>query len=224
MTVPTHFRHVVRGKFLGSSEIWSYGLHFERNVEQGPDAGLDAINTGAVDSALSAFFANMPFSNQVEVTDYRFYTIGADGKMEGNGPLIREYAPGDLKGTGTRVLPPQVALVVSKVADNRGPAQFGRFYLPASGVTVTPADGRISSTQAEAWMNLCVAYLKGISGAIDLPGTLASSDCVNISRKPAPDGTLQSVDHLRIGLALDTLRTRRNALKEDYFEGGQIDW
>lgn len=224
MAVPTHFRHVVRGRFLGSSEIWSFGVHYGRTVDLGPDAGLGDIDSGTVDSALAAFFANMPFSNMVEVEDWRFYAIGSDGLMEGNGPLIRLYEPGELKGTGTRVLPPQVALVVSKVADNRGPAQFGRFYLPCSGITITPADGRISDTQAEAWLNLVVAWAKGVSDAIDLPGTLASSAMLNISTKPAPDGTKQAVDHFRMGLTLDTLRTRRNAMQEDYVDGGQVDW
>lgn len=221
--VPVHFKHTVRGKFLGSSEIWSYGLHYRRDV-LGSDAHLSDISESGVSSALATFFANMPFSSQVEVTDWRFYEIGPDGKMEGDGPLLHEYAAGELKGVGTRVLPPQVALVVSKVADHRGPAQFGRFYLPASGVTVQTSDGRVAPTQADAWMTLCNNYLKGISDAIDLPGTIESSPCLNISSRGGTGGTKQDVDHLRIGLALDTLRTRRNALAEDYREGGQIDW
>lgn len=223
-TVPTHFRHVVRGKFLGSSEIWSFGTHWSRSVALGPDAGLDQVNESAVTAALADLVSHVSLSSMVEVTDWRFYQIGSDGKMEGDGPLIHEFASGELKGSGTRVLPPQVALVVSKVSDHRGPAQFGRFYLPASALSVNAADGRLTSAAAAGVHDNVVVWAKAVSDAIDIPGTIQSATMVNVSRSPVGTGTLQDVDHLRVGLALDTLRTRRNALKEDYYEGGQIDW
>ena len=223
MPVPTHFKIVFRGIFENTEETWSFGTHFSRTVEAGPDAGVGAINTGAVTTALDTFFgtAGAFIPSWVRASDWRAYEIGTDGLME-NEPLMVDVMPDDIQGvaSGSRN-PPQIALAVTTVGDNRGPGRFGRFYLPTAAI-VELADFRVSIVNATSVATAATAFLKGISDAIDLPGTIGSSSALNISKSGA--GFKQQVDHVEVGRVLDTLRSRRRALLEERVVGGQIDW
>lgn len=223
--VPTHFKFTLRGIFLNSPETWSFGCHFSRVNAGEPDAGLDDIDESGVTSAIATFFGTAEISNKVEVGDWRMYVIGSDNRMEGNGPLLHEYEPGELRGVSTGPIhPPQVALVITTVADNKGPARFGRFFLPGPTVALDN-DWRIGEDEATGYAEQCTQLLKGISDHIDLQ-QLVSSKGKNISPGPqgSPGGTSQDIDHLEVGRALDTLRTRRKSLLEERHVHGQIDW
>jgi hypothetical protein len=65
-------------------------------------------------------------------------------------------------------------------------------------------------------------FLKDISDAIDIPGSLLSAAAANVSQSSG--GVLQEVDHVEVGRCLDTLRNRRKSMDEDRVIGGQIDW
>lgn len=223
MAVPTHFRFSIRGEFTGTPEGWNYGFKFGRDVSASEDAGLGDIDEAAVSTALATFHSNSIFTMVSHLTEWRAYVIGTDGKMEGNGPLLHEYATEVAGGSSGSFMPPQVSLAVTTVADDRGPGKLGRFYLPGVRLQVAP-DMRISEAEADDVNELVVAMLKGISDAIDIPGTIESSTAVNISTRPSPDGTRQDVDHLEVGRVYDTIRSRRRSLLEERFVGGQIDW
>jgi hypothetical protein len=86
-------------------------------------------------------------------------------------------------------------------------------------------DWRLSVAVATSLSSAVTNMPKAISGAIDLPGTIGSAACINISDRPiGTDGTKQNVDHVEVGRVLDTVRRRRNALVEAPVVGGQIDW
>jgi hypothetical protein len=221
VTVPTHFRFTARGVFDDTPEAWSFGFHFERTVVAGGDAGLSDINDGAVTTAFDDLFSNSlaQLPNNATMTDWRAYVIGTNGRMEGN-PKVVDVTAENISGTGGMAYPPQIALVVTLVADNRGPARFGRFYLPTRiGIG---SDSRASVTDVTNLAGAVTDFLKDISGAIDLPGTTESADGVNVSSSSG--GVLQSVDHVEVGRCLDTLRNRRKSMDEDRVIGGQIDW
>lgn len=223
VTVPTHFRFSIRGIFGDTPEGWNYGFHFNRSVAASADAGLSDIDEAAVSSALATFHAQTFFSMLSILTEWRAYVIGTNGKMEGNGPLLHEYGTPVPGGSSGSFFPPQVALAVTTVADNRGPAERGRFYLP--GVRLTPAaDMRISEAEADTITDATVDMLKGISAAIDMPATIESSAAANVSGLPVGTGTKQDIDHLETGRVYDTIRSRRRSLLEERFVGGQIDW
>lgn len=225
MAVPTHFKFTFRGKFLNTSEIWSFGVHFNRNVLAGPDAGLADVNESAVTAAITQLIAGSGFgvfNTYTQVTDWRAYQIGTDGRMEGN-PLVVDIEASNIKGAGGNRFPPQIALVVTTVADNRGPARFGRFYLPGPAATLE-TDFRLSVENTTAYAEKATEFLKDLSGAIDVPGTIQSSAGINVSTRGSVDGTKQEIDHVEVGRVYDTLRTRRNALVEERVIHGQIDW
>lgn len=222
MPVPTHFKFVFRGEFVGTPEIWSFGVKFNRHVEGQADANIGDVNDGPITTAFDTFMAGGAegFGTWARATDWRLYQIGTDGRMEGN-PLFVDCTGLGIQGGAAPVYPPQIALVVTTVGDDRGPARFGRFYLPAPTATFA-ADGRLTVQKATDYATHVTTFLKAISAAIDLPLTVGSSSGVNISDRGG--GVKQEIDHVEVGRVLDTLRSRRNHLLEERYVHTQIDW
>lgn len=226
MPVPEHFKFVVRGVFSGTPEEWSTSCHFTNDQNAIPaHAGLGDVNEGNVTSAVNAYFGSTLFASSVVVSDWRMYKIGTDGHMMDNGPLLHLYTDASIHGSSSpHIFPPQIALCATLVADNRGPAKFGRMFLPSPAVNLD-ASGRVSTALISQQVDGLVTFLKAVSDSIDLEAT-QSSKCCNVSPGPAgsSSGTIQDVDHVEMGHALDTIRNRRKSLDEERFVGGQIDW
>jgi hypothetical protein len=221
MTVQTHFRIVFRGEFDSSPEIWSYSTKWKRAVPGGTDAELSDLDEGAITTAATDFHANVRFQSNCRLTEWRAYVIGSNGKMEGDPLIVPLDSPGALGTGSTRAYPTNVSLCVTTVGDNRGHARYGRFYLPSPHAQLD-AGRQIASSWLTPVVSEINDFLKDISGAIDLPGVITSAPMMNISNDSA--GTNQDVDHIKVGRVLDNISRRRNALDEDYIEGGQIDW
>jgi len=224
MSVPTHFRFTARGTFDGTPEAWSFGFHMTRAQPSAGDAHIADINQSAVTSAFAAFFGNSNniFTTSVKMTDWRAYEIGTNNKMQNN-PLVVDVTGAAIHGSSSVRLPTQIALVATLVAANRGPARFGRMYLPGPSLAIG-ADYRLSDTQAGFYLAATTQLLKDVSDAIDFFATNSSEGC-NVSQLPAGgSGTLQVIDHLEVGKVYDTLRTRRRSMLEERAVGGHIDW
>jgi hypothetical protein len=222
--VPTHFRFTARGFFFNTPEQWSIGFHMSRDQAAGPDADLGQVNEGQVTTAFAAFMNSGVIATTVRLQDWRCYQIGTDGRMEGNGPLLHDYAGTPVQGNGIIKYPPQVSLKATFVAPNRGPAKLGGFYIPGPTADLQN-DLRLSTTDATAAITAVTNLLKGVSNAIDLPNTILSAHGLNVSTRGGNgSGTKQQIDHVEVGRVLDTLRTRRGALLEARQVGGHIDW
>jgi hypothetical protein len=221
MTVRTHFRIVFRGIFNGTPEQWSYSTKWRRDIEEGGDATLEDIDEGAITTAVEAFHGDVMFQDVVRCTEWRAYVIGTDGKMEGD-PLLVALDGDGANGTGTtRAYPTNVSLCVTTVADHRGPGRYGRFFLPGPHAQLG-SDRLIATSWLDPVVTRCTDFLKDISDAIDIPASLNSAAMLNISDNAT--SAYQEVDHIKIGRVLDSISRRRNAMLEDYREGGQIDW
>lgn len=224
MGTPKHLKIVFRGTFGTSKEEWSFGTHWSCTRVSSPDAGVDDIDGGKVDDAVAALMGiqgNLHFPADTKATEWRAYVIGPLGTMVGN-PRRRIF-PTPIPGMGATTYPPQVALVVSTIANNRGPGRKGRFYLPAPSNEID-SDMRLSATTTGAAKDAVTTFVKAVSDAIDIPLDVTSSTMLNISGAPAPSGSSQVVDHIEVGRVLDTLRSRRKSLLEEYVVGGHIDW
>lgn len=225
MTVPVHARCVWRGTFANSEEIWSFHTKFGTTFEGAPDVGYDDIRMDDIGAAFATFINGPHISVSVVAEDIRVYLIGTDGRMTGNGPVMHTFAPGAVKGSGQAyAYPPQVSLAISTVATDRGPAKRGRFYLPGPSRSLE-TDGRLGAANVGDFLTRVTTLLKDTSDCFDALG-LRSVGAVNISPGPAGSstGTQQVIDHLEVGRAYDTIRTRRNALLEEHVVGGHIDW
>jgi hypothetical protein len=223
VTVPTHFKFVFRGVFVNTPEEWSFGCKFSRTNPGEADAGYDDIDQGAVDAALGTLLGNAYFHAGVKATDWRAYVIGTDGHMETNAPLLREFESGNPQGSSGNRQPPQIALVATLIGADKGPAHFGRLFLPGPAKAVSD-DLRLNITDATGYADLVTQFLKDVSDAIDLE-VLNQSACVNVSPSGGGGaGTIQEVDHVEVGRVYDTLRTRRRQLLEERYAAGHIDW
>jgi len=221
--IPKHFRFVWRGVFSGTPETWAFGCHFGSNLSGGPDAHLGDVDMEGLVTAwtgLAAGGARLP--DNAQLTDVRAYEIGTDGRSIGNVKLV-DTSTRALSGGTAAKYPPQIALVATLVAPDRGPGKFGRMYLPTA-ATLSFSDCRMSESDAVSAAGSVSTFLKAVSDAVDIPATIQSAVGVNVSTRGGPDGTLQVIDHVEIGRVLDTLRTRRRALLEERVVDAHIDW
>jgi len=224
VTVPTHFRMAVRGIFYNTPEQWQYGCHFERQLTGGSDTPLSAISVSAVRTALTTLHNSALFHQFCRVTEWRMYQIGTNGLMEGNGPLL-DILPSTINGTGTSGFnyPPGISVVVSLLAANRGPAKYGRCYLPGPGKPLA-TDGRLAAADAASYGAAFSQFLDDVGHAIDAPGTTQQTFAVNVSDRPAGTGTKQKITHVETGRVLDNLDSRRNKMLEDRQVTADISW
>lgn len=221
VTVPPHVKIVFRGIFASSPEIWSFSTKWKSDVAGAPDLGVGDIHDDQVEDALTGLFNNSTFSGGVKCTEWRAYKIGADGTMQGNPRQVLFASGSEPQGSSGLRMPTQLSLTVSTVSANRGPARYGRFYLPGPSVAIG-SDWRLSASDATAYNAAAVTFVKAISDACDIPNDQRSVPMINVSG--ISGGSFQEVDHLRVGRVYDTQRKRRNALVEDYQESGHIDW
>lgn len=221
MPVPIHYRFVFRGRFQDTEEEWSTSCKFARAVAGASDPGVDIIDQEAVTDALLVLFGSARFQGHIAGVDWRAYAIGTDGKMEGNERLLVDLSASGIGGTSGSQLPPQVSLVATLVANDRGPAKYGRMFLPAP-ATALGTDYRIPAAAAMAYAEDVSTFLKSVSGAIDVPLSPANKAGVNVSS--VGGGHIQDIDHIEVGRVYDTMRSRRTSLVEDRQSTGTIDW
>lgn len=212
MTWPTHNRFVVRGQFGTTKEIWSNTLHFPSDITAGPDVHPQDWDESAITSAVNAFYGANIFGDGTKVTGWRGYTIGSDGRYTGDNIKVVEYDT-PVAGSGTTRFPPQVAIVLSLWADNRGPAQHGRIYLPGPNTSISATLQETSAVEAGAYLTAFKTYVEALLDAM-YPSLDVGEGLANVSK--VGTGTIQHVTQYRCGLVLDTIRDRRNKLVENY--------
>jgi hypothetical protein len=225
MPVPKHFRFSFRGIFTNTPEQWNFGFNMSTLLTDIPDPGVDDITTEDVTSAFQTFIAgpsDAAISERVKAMDWRAYLIGTDGRMEGN-PLFVDVSTESIQGSAANRYPPQVALAVTLVGANRGPARFGRFFIPGPAEALG-TDMRLSVASATGYAEAATNFMKDVSDTLDFSLANSSSGLNISSRGSGGEGTKQEIDHIEVGRVLDTLRTRRNALLEDRHVHGHIDW
>jgi hypothetical protein len=222
VTYPRHMKIVFRGIFLNTPEEWSFSTKWDIEHTGDPDGDIGNIDATGIRNALTGMLSTASFHSSTQCTGWRAYEIGSDGRMQGN-PRIEEFATADyVKGqASTGALPPQVSLCVTTEAENRGPARYGRFYLPGLNVTLG-SDLRLSVAQQTDYLNKVVTFTKAVADSIDVPLSPVSTSMVNVSG--VGTGTLQTVRNLKVGRVLDTVRRRRGAMDEGYLASGTIDW
>lgn len=195
------------GGTLPGNEEFSCGIRLANTAGGDPvyDVGAHTAYTNAIKAFHSAANSGIgPFCN---LTYTKLNVIGTDGKYTEAVTHEQVVTPLAGGGTGTTLMPNQVALVVSLTTDvTRGPANRGRFYVPLPNFPVA-SDGRISAANAAL-----------LSGTVDTLIAAINAYSANIkaavfSRKlgaPAHRLVLGNV----VGRVYDTQRRRRRSLDE----------
>jgi hypothetical protein len=188
------------GTLSGPVEIFSYGF------------ALDATNfavPATTDGLVAAIVAlhsgdRAAIATQMILTEVAFSNVSGAGVQIGETLRVPLEVPG---GGGSMAHPPQVAWRVSLGSGLRGKSQRGGFYLPGPTVSTGAETGLVTEQKATNCATAVVEMINQINAVGDPGGrvVIASSVAGNVP-----------VNQVRVGRALDTIRTRRNALVEGY--------
>lgn len=217
----SHYRLTLSGT-LGAgtpaAEGFAFGISLAKGTAEGGAGSGTAEGAAQPDndqfanlvSDCQAFFSRPGtyISNAAVLKQVKLAWIGPDGKYTRD-PMIADVStPGAQSGAVTH--PPQVALAVSLTSGRRGPSGKGRFYLPMPAVAVDPGTLEIGVSERDAVLASVATFLNDLGNepnvdVLDLGPCIASTKGFNTP-----------VTGVRVGRALDTIRSRRRSLKENY--------
>lgn len=205
----------VRVSILGagpSGEVWSINPTYDPSGEFGTtvnqaqlDAAATAIANRTINTGLMSCLATTQSRTgaRVEVRDDATDNLLGISVQSSTTPQA---------GTATLRLPLQAAIVCSLRTDTPGGRGRGRFYWPATGVTLGTT-GRLSSPTAASLATDFRTYLNGIDTDLTTAFPLLSFDLAVRSKLTH---TTPHVVRLQVGDVIDTQRRRRDALAEAY--------
>jgi hypothetical protein len=182
---------------------------------------VDAAKLSAVASLVATWFqatttgVGPNFSTDAKLTAIKLNRINSEGHYQDNQAREHIY-PTPLTGGVTLASgkpPAQIAHVVTlRTAIERGRGSKGRIYLPIkSEMTLVTADGRIGAAGA-------LQSAMGVRAlALSLNTSFAGSGKVGVASN-AGAGRFEPVTAFAAGRVLDTMRSRRASLLEDYQE------
>lgn len=221
MTFEPHYRISAvgtLGPLAAPVESFSYGLSMARDGGEGGEDGVVAMNRDqAVDIAedfrsyhadVNTAIAPSAILKQVVVAK-----INALGNYSSD-PFVIDVAPTPGGGADRGSLP-QASLCVSFGTERYGPTGMGRFFLPMPSHAVG-ADFSIGALAAEAVRNRTVQLVDNLN---DEPGidVLGIGVCVSSTK-----GYNSRVTKVRVGRVIDTMRSRRRSLLEQYTPYGLV--
>lgn len=191
----------------GSAETWSMSLSLKPsgwfNATDAEGRRLDIV------ADVKAFWArpSSGIANIARLAQVKFAPIGVNGKYSGD-PSIYDFIP--IPSAGGAVLHPYpVSLCVSLVTARRGPTGKGRIYLPLPSLAVN--DAGLCGNNAVQGVAVSVQTL--LNALNNAPGLDVTDNEVVVS---SSKGYLSVVTGVRAGLVLDTVRSRRRSLLENY--------
>ena len=206
MVYPVHVRLTFAGVF-GQTAAPVERFMFNLSLSGG------GTPTVAQATALLAPFATLldsTFISGAQPEYVKVAAIGADGKYLQASQ--RADAP-PYTGTGAFRYPPQVALVASLHTATRGRSGRGRIYLPPPDAGLVAGAATLSVTNVDAIRDKVKTFLNAIVTAYNsADGGGGTAHLIVASKK----GTAPQVTSISVGLALDTMRTRRRSVKESY--------
>lgn len=190
---------------LGVSEQFSMGVTYG-----GPDGATvpDEVPADVI-TACTEFWQSGIVSSAAVLHTIKLNLIGTNGKYVNPTTVLHDILPSGLAGSGSGRYPFQVALAVTlRTAAARGRAHAGRFYLPSPAIPLSAPSFLLGTGDQDAvlaaskdWLNGCTAGLPGWSPVVVSDLGL---------------GQEREVTTVAVGAVMDTIRSRRNALKEQY--------
>jgi hypothetical protein len=217
MVYPVNFHRVVIGGSI-YTETWQTTFAFKPFTDRASDQSLATTLAAAVQGWFTGNGANMAnFSSVVKLTHLKVNRIAVNGHYQDSTSIIHNY-PANVSGGSTAVsFPPQLATVATlRTAFARGRASRGRMYLPAAtGYYVVGADGRasaadairIASSVSSLFNNVKAGYSSWLGGGDG--GNVAVMSNVGL-------GDWHIVTNVEVGRVVDSMRSRRSSLAEDY--------
>jgi hypothetical protein len=209
-----HMRLTVRGVFMGPAapvEEWQWGVNLQ-GIQGDPGTVQATDLASAVDAVTDLWSApTLGMSNLVRVREVKLAPIGAAGKYTSDPLIANVDIPGGLASPPT--YPPQVALVVSLMTPRRGPSGRGRVYLPSPNFAIG-SDWRMPQARCD---DIAAAFGNFVRDLARTGGdTPFPTDALYTVIVASTKGENNPVNAVRVGQALDTVRSRRRGLVENY--------
>jgi hypothetical protein len=214
MATPAHTRVTFSGIFTapaGPVEIWSCNLNC-RPLNTGP--GLDR----AAHRMMSLWGAEIAqyLGSSVQLTRTRVALVGPNGHVDrdANGGYRQVDDNTLVPGTFTNptVYPTQAALVISLQSARAGASGKGRLFMPAPGRPLDP-DYRLDAGYCQ---RIAASWARVVANAQSTDTTTDTATLGAVVVASPTSGVLSDVTSVRVGRVIDTMRSRRNALLEDY--------
>lgn len=230
--IDTHKYVSVLGVSYGALERWQFGFRLYDNPATENEATCEALAP-----VVAAFWGSetYPAGSQYQpppshaLAEVKVATIQPDGTYPPNDIAFSHFFIPPINGfsRGGDVPVPQTAICATlETGFPRGYASRGRMYLPPPTLGVIGADGRITVAEAQQVANAVALFIKKIN---DLPtvgfvhimsrgkGTPTSDTAAGpVHYEYNGPGASREVTSVRVGRVLDTMRSRRRALVEDY--------
>jgi hypothetical protein len=207
MAAPAHV--IVRcngsGGFAGGGfDIFSFGF----SMRQTPAEMTPAIQSQIADD-VAAYFVNTKswVSAMGVLEEVTFANVNAAGVQIGDTARYVRQVQGNANGP---LHPPQITARVSLSDGLRGRSHRGGWYMPYTAWQISNTSGVCTGTQNADLRDSTVAFIRAVNAHFGAPGTVSPSVVI------AGAAGLVPVTTVRVGNALDTIRTRRNAIKETY--------
>jgi hypothetical protein len=187
--------------------------------------GASAIGDQAADEALLASYAAVLKTAHAQATSLgsqntfiawvKFNRVGLDGRYRHEYTNRSDFTSiaGGFNDLSYPAVPQASVVVTLRTASKRGLANSGRLYMPTPGIH-PGSDGRMSIANQTS----SVTWAKNLLNAIN---AVDASLYIGISSK-VRTGAQKRVTRVEIGRVIDTMRSRRSSLAEDY-SGADLD-
>lgn len=207
--------NVIRVSIMGTQpggEVWSVNPVWQiGGVSTAEDvtpemclAMATAIDALTIPAGLLAILNQFSNFNGTRVEARRW-----DGTLSAQAEHVRT----PVYGTGTTsTLPYQSSLVASLRTAGFGGSARGRLYWPATGVPLTAATFRVSSSNVTSALAGVKTYLTSVTTALD--ASLVNSPVLSVWSRT--NNSTQPVNSIQMGDVIDTQRRRRDKLPEAY--------
>lgn len=193
MPFPGNVNKYVLSGSLPGGEVWSTAWYGEATPSP-TSAQTLADNFNAAGSFGTSFLSDIrPIMNAgTSINKITVYTYGSGRTLIATGQ--KSFTP--VVGTGTGILPNQIALVVTLRTANNTRRGRGRMYLPATGLTINTTSGLASNTGFGTWLASMGQMLNEYNAKVVSEAAGASYD----------------VSRLTVDNVADTQRGRRDKL------------
>ena len=208
MAYPGEHYLVAFGGPLRGGEVWTMGLRMTAPAPAGGE-GPTRLALDALHAALKAWWISGVSSNAAGLAWSKLNRILPSGKYADAYTIRKDEATPVYNNVSVQY-PNQIALVATLTTGlTRGMACRGRMFFPVPAVVMEDSDGRLSTAAATAAATKVKQLLDNLNAATDgcRIGVYSKGGLSGV-------GAARPVIGVEVGRVLDTMRTRRSALKE----------
>lgn len=201
------------GNIYNNADIWSNSIHLGDvvgDVLPWVEASSDFFLT-SLSGPLSDWFRDprAGISGAAQLEWIKLARIDRDGKYTDDA-VIYDYDSSITGGNSAAIAPQLTTAITFDTGATRGLAKTGRIFPPLTGVP--SSTGRVAS-QAQALMaNAAAGLIADIRNAALVPLVGVSPIVASNQRQ----GQNRYITNVRVGNVIDTQRSRRNAMVEEY--------